>query len=258
MSVTTITSLKGGVGKTTVTLSLAAAARARGLRTLVIDLDPTASASLLLGADEADFTTNDVLADGRPGVLGDAVQPSSWDGVDVVPAEMALENRNSEPERTKTALAAAMDGVDGHDVVLIDTPPSVNTLTVAGLVASDCAVVVTEPDVLALVGARKTLDTVEVVRRDYNRRLRPAGIVLNQVRRGSEHEFRANELRAAYPDLVWEPAVPYRTVTSAAHGAFVPVQEWHSVAARELAAIYDQLLDRLLASEPVRRTRKDI
>ncbi|MDQ1727172.1 MAG: chromosome partitioning protein, partial [Frankiaceae bacterium] len=88
MITVSVVSLKGGVGKTSVVLGLAGAAQAAGLRALVVDLDPQANTSMILGSDQADFTMNDVLADGGPGVMADAIQESGWGpGVDVVPSE---------------------------------------------------------------------------------------------------------------------------------------------------------------------------
>ena len=171
MIVTTVVSLKGGVGKTSMVLGLAGAAQATGRRALVIDLDPQANASLVLGADRADFTVNDVLADGRSGVLVDAVQPSSWGaGVDVVPAELALEHRNGDGPGIETALARTMEGLSGYDIVLIDSPPTLGALTVTALAAAQRALIVVEPTLFSLVGAEKMLDAIKVVRRNYNKR----------------------------------------------------------------------------------------
>jgi chromosome partitioning protein len=258
MIVATVVSLKGGVGKTSLVLGLAGAALESGRRALVIDLDPQANASLVLGADEADFSTNDVLYDGRPGVLLDAIQQSAWGpGVDVVPAELSLENRSSDATLERTALATAMQGLAGYDVVLIDSPPTLSALAVAGLTAADRALIIAEPSLFSLVGAQKMLDAIAVVQRSHNRALRPAGIVLNKVRSNSEHRYRIEELRAAYPELVWEPPVPDRVVMYQAHGACVPVQRWRSTAAEELSSIYAQFLDRLIGTTPARRAGKE-
>ncbi len=247
MIVTTVVSLKGGVGKTSMVLGLAGAAQASGRRALVIDLDPQANASLVLGADRADFTVNDVLADGRSGVLVDAVQPSSWgEGVDVVPAELALEHRNGDGPGIETALARTMEGLSGYDIVLIDSPPTLGALTVTALAAAQRALIVVEPTLFSLVGAEKMLDAIKVVRRNYNKRIRVSGIVVNKTRHTVEHAFRREELDAAYPELVWSPAVPDRAIAAQAQGAFLPVQAWRTPAAVELSDIFTVFLDRLL------------
>ncbi|MFL6136372.1 MAG: ParA family protein [Frankiaceae bacterium] len=258
MIVTSVVSLKGGVGKTSLVLGLAGAAQASGMRVLVVDLDPQANASLVLSADRSDFTTNDVLADGRPGVLLDAVQPTAWgDEVDVVPSELALEHRNADGRDIEVALARSMEGLSGYDLVLIDSPPTLGHLAVTGMAAADRALIVAEPTLFSLVGAEKMLDAIAVVRRNFNRRLRPAGIVVNKARHTSEHEFRIQELINAYPDLVWQPVVPDRAATYQAQGAYVPVQRWRSAGAAELSEIYAQFLDRLMTAGPARRAGKE-
>jgi cellulose biosynthesis protein BcsQ len=258
MIVASVVSLKGGVGKTSLVLGLAGAAQVTGRRALVIDLDPQANASLVLGADRADFTTNDVIADGRPGVLLDAIQESGWgDCVDVVPAELALEHRNADRRDIETTLATTMRGLRGYDVVLIDSPPTLGHLAVTGLAAADRALVVAEPTLFSLVGAEKMLDAIDVVRRNFNRQLRPAGIVVNRARHTNEHDFRVRELLDAYADLVWQPVIPDRAATFQAQGAYVPVQRYRSAGAAELSQIYAQFLERLLTTAPARRAGKE-
>jgi len=85
MTVVAVLSMKGGVGKSTVTLGLASAAWARDLTALVIDLDPQANTTMAIDVPDATFTTSDVLADARPGVAQDAITPSGWgSGVSVI------------------------------------------------------------------------------------------------------------------------------------------------------------------------------
>ena len=85
---------KGGVGKTTTLLGIAGAAWERGLRTLVVDLDPQANATAALDPAGTAYSTNDVLADARPGVAADAIVASGWGPeIDVLPSERALEHR---------------------------------------------------------------------------------------------------------------------------------------------------------------------
>ena len=148
MTTVAVLSMKGGVGKSTVVLGLASAAWDRGLRTLVIALDPQANASMALDITDPGFSTSDVLADARPGVAADAVVPSGWgDTVQVIPAERSLEHRNvaegrNSALRLRTALATLPKS---YDLVLIDCPPSLGELTRNALSTADRAIVVTEP-----------------------------------------------------------------------------------------------------------------
>jgi chromosome partitioning protein len=253
--VVSVVSLKGGVGKTSVVLGLAGAGWERGLRMLVVDLDPQANASTVLDPPAVTYTTNDVLADARAGVLGDAVARSGWGPqVDVVPAEPALEHRNrvdaSTTREGALRLRIAMDGLVGYDVVLVDSPPSLGELTKNALAASHRALVVTEPTLFALHGAQQALDAVDVVRSGYNLRLRPAGIVVNRTRaQQTEHAYRLEELAAAYGELLFTPPLPDRAAVQQAEGAYVPVQAWRSAGARELGQIFEDYLDRLLTTD---------
>ena len=252
MLVVSVVSLKGGVGKTSVVLGLAGAARERGVRVLVVDLDPQANASTVLDPPQVTYTSNDVLADARAGVLRQAVAATRWGPlVDVVAAEPALEHRNRDvdgPGRDGTLrLRIAMESLQGYDLVLVDSPPSLGDLTRNALAASHRALVVTAPSLFALHGAQQALDAVDVVRSGYNLRLRPAGVVVNGVRsRSAEHAFRVEELEAAYGDLLLTPALPDRAAVQQAAGAYVPVQSYRSPGAREVIDVLDGYLERLM------------
>jgi cellulose biosynthesis protein BcsQ len=252
MLVVTVVSLKGGVGKTTVALGLAGAAARRGLRTLIVDLDPQGNASVSLDPESVSFTSNDVLADGRPGVLRQAVAATGWDErLKVVLSEPALEHRNhpvdgrSEEHRLRTT----MQGLDGFDLVLIDTPPSLGELTKNALAASARAIVVTEPTAYAVSAAHHALAAIDVVRGGFNLRLRPAGIIVNRFKsRSTEHQYRHAELVSAYGPLVLEPVLPERSAVVSAAGAHVPIQRWPSPGAREIARALDTHLTHVVAS----------
>lgn len=243
MLVVSVLSLKGGVGKTSVTLGLAGAAAAQSLRCVVADLDPQANATTVLSPGDVKFTANDVLADGHPVPIADALAVSGWgEQVNVLAGEPALERRNHPPEtglpgrhHVRTALAGLRD----TDLVLLDCPPSLAELTRNALAASDVALVVTEPTAFALAGAHQALDAVDAVRRAHNLRLRPAGIVVNRFRAGSaEHRYRLDELIAAYRDLVIDPVLPDRSAIARAQGAGLPIQRWPSPGAREVSRIF--------------------
>jgi len=153
--VCSVLSLKGGVGKTSVTLGLASAAHERGLRALVIDLDPQANSTVVLDPARVLFTSNDVLADGRAGVMTQAVVKSGWgDSVDRVASERALEHRAIPEGDGPLRLRVTMQGLDDYDLILIDTPPALGELTRNALTASDLRLVGTEPSLFALQGAQ--------------------------------------------------------------------------------------------------------
>ncbi len=252
MLVVTVVSLKGGVGKTAVLLGLADAAAQRGLRTLVVDLDPQGNASVSLDPVSTQFTSNDVLADARPGVLAQAVSATSWgERLFVVPSEPSLEHRNHPVEGRggEHRLRTTLQGMAGFDLVLIDTPPSLGELTKNALAASARAVVVTEPTSYAVTGAHQALEAVDVVRSGFNLGLRAAGIIVNRFRpRSAEHRYRHAELVDAYGPLVLEPVLPERSAVVAAAGAHVPLHRWPSPGARDVSRALAIHLTHIVAS----------
>jgi chromosome partitioning protein len=239
-----VISLKGGVGKTSIGLGLAATAWAAGHRTLVIDLDPQANATAGLDPEPYEFTTNDVLADGRSGIAAEAIVASGWGpGIDVMPGERALEHR-AHVEGPDSALRLRMTlagALDRYHTVIIDCPPSLGELTRNALAAAPAALIVTEPSYFALQGAEQALEAVEVARGATNLGLRPAGIVVNRVRRNSEHAFRLEELRSAYPHMVLEPPIPDRAAMTASQGAAVPITSLRTSGAQDLARLFTEL-----------------
>lgn len=251
--IVSVLSVKGGVGKTSVTLGLAGAALARGTATVVVDLDPQGNSTTALDPADVRFTANDVLANGRSPALGDALAPSGWgDHVRVLASEPALQQRNHPVDGKAAAhrLRTALSGLgEDSDLVLIDCPPSLAELSTNALAASDLALIVTEPTMFALTGAQQAIEAVDLVRQRFNLRLRSAGIVVNRYRsRSAEHRFRLDELIAAYRGLVLDPVLPERSAISQAQGSCIPVQRWPSPGAREVSRVFADYLSQLDAT----------
>lgn len=251
MQICALTNLKGGVGKTSETLGLAGAAAAHGLHVLVIDLDPQANATLCLAPEldvDTSLTINDVMVADQPGAITDAIQSTTWPGVDLVAAQLELDAREADAAANAThRLRRALRGLTNYDLVLIDCRPSVGRLATNALVAADMAVIVTDPERAAIRGIGEAVRHIEVVAEDLNPRLRLAGIVVNRMdARKTEATFRLDEIRQAYGATVWEPVIPDRTVVAQAFGAGVPVHSLSGPAAQDVAAAYASHLTRLL------------
>lgn len=250
-----VLSMKGGVGKTTTSLGLASAAWARGLRVLVIDLDPQANATMSLQASGDGMTVDEALADGSPGIARRAVRGTGWGGrVDAVPAGTSLELRNrSEGPGSTMRLRSALAGLPReYDLVVIDCPPSIGELTRNGLNAATDALIVTEPAYYALHGAQQAMDAVDDIRATTNPAIRAATIVLNRLRPSvAEHRLRAGELRDFYGSVVSPTEIPERNAIPQSEGAGMPIHAWDSPAGRELAGIFDTLLDRYVPRGPI-------
>jgi chromosome partitioning protein len=238
---------KGGVGKTTVTLGVAAELAARGTRVLLADLDPQASATKVLGVDvDGRCSMADVMLEPDRYALSDAIATTEWD-FDLAPSETALASRES---RRSTAdefvLKRQLGTCDGYDVVLVDCPPSLGVLTLNALAAASHLIVVTEPSFLALQGIEELLETHELVREHYNPDLALTGVVVNRVERTVEHRVGLAEIARYFgPDLVWSPVLPKRTVLQDAARRGRPMSDFRGQAARELVAGFRGLADRI-------------
>lgn len=241
---------KGGVGKTTVTLGIASALAARGAQVLLIDLDPQASATKVLGIDaQRRCSMADAMLEPDRYKLGDAIAETEW-GFDAVASETALATREA---RRATAdefvLRKQLADVNGYDLVLVDCPPSLGLLTLNALAAASHVVVVTEPSFLALQGIDELLETRDLVRAHYNSRLALAGVVVNRVERTVEHRVGLTEIESYFGrDLVWSPQLPKRTVLQDGARQGAPVTSIGTRAGRELAIGFAELAQRIEAS----------
>ena len=250
MEVYAFANQKGGVGKTTVTLGLAAALASQKLSALLIDLDPQASATKVLGVEaEERHTIADVLLEPDRFSLSDVVVGTGW-GFDLAPAETALASRES---RRATAdefiLRWQLADVVGYDVALVDCPPSLGLLTLNALTAASRLVVVTEASFLALQGTAELLETLELVRTHYNQEVELGGVIVNRVERTVEHRESVIEIEQYFgADLVWQPLLPKRTAVQDATRRGVPVDELARRPARELAGAFATLAGRLEVS----------
>lgn len=257
MHVLSVSSLKGGVGKTTVTLGLASAAFARGVRTLVVDLDPQSDVSTGMDIRVAGhLNVADVLASPKEKIVRSAIAPSGWSRsnpnstIDVmIGSPSAINFDGPHPSiRDIWKLEEALANVEAdYDLVLIDCAPSLNALTRTAWAASDRVGVVTEPGLFSVAAADRALRAIEEIRRGLSPRLQPLGIIVNRARVQSlEHQFRIKELRDMFGPLVLSPQLPERTSLQQAQGAAKPLHMWPGESAEEMAAHFDQLLERVL------------
>ena len=259
MRVVSVSSLKGGVGKTTVTLGLASAAFAEGLRTLVIDMDPQSDAStgldVIVGKH---LNISDVLTQPRTSVIRQAIVTSGWTKSHRGTVHLLLGSpqvmRFDTPTLTKREiwrLEEILASIENdYDLVLIDCPPSLNGLTRMAWTASDQVIVVTEPGLFSVAATQRAFKAVDELRRGVSPRLKPVGVVVNRVRPQSiEHQFRINEMRELFGSLVIEPIFLERATLQQAQGAATPIHLWPGEAAEETARDFTKLLGLLHAEQ---------
>lgn len=215
-TVVCVANQKGGVGKTTTTVSLAAALAQLGAKTLVIDLDPQGNATTGLGlrAEEGDPSTYGVLVEDLG--LVDAVQHTSVDNLDLLPSSLDLAGAEVElvPAFSRELrLRRAIDDVrTRYDIVLVDCPPSLGLLTINALVAADQVLVPIQCEYYALEGLGQLMRTIQLVTDNLNRDLVLGGVVLTMFDgRTNLSQQVVDEVRGYFGERAYDTVIP-RTV----------------------------------------------
>jgi chromosome partitioning protein len=222
---------KGGVGKTTTAINLAAALVEMGHRVLVVDIDPQGNAStgLGIGSKARRLTTYDLLIEGE--ALSDVAQKTLTEGLLVAPATTDLSSADLEMvsnERRSFLLHDALRGPDAEkmkvDYILIDCPPSLSLLTVNALVAADAVLIPLQAEFFALEGLSQLMLTIREVRQSANPKLRIEGVVLTMYdhRNNLAQQVQA-DARATLGEVVFQTIVPRNVRVSEAPSHALPV-----------------------------------
>ena len=168
MQIITVANQKGGCGKTTTTVNLAAYLALNGKKTLLVDLDPQGSSTRHLGLNELDKTMYDVLMKGLD--IKALIRNTMVPGLDIAPTNNFLGKAELELATKLTAresvLRPKLRALDSYDYVLIDTPPTLGFLTLNALVASDMVLIPIQTQFFALMGLSMILDLLELIRND--------------------------------------------------------------------------------------------
>ena len=224
-----IANQKGGVGKTTTVVNLAAALSARRRAVLVVDLDPQAHATLGLGLEkQPGVSLYPVLAGAKP--IADVIQPTKWPNLNVIPSEVDLAGAEIEFGAREDRLSMIRDALapvkesGAFDYIVLDCPPSLGLVMTSALAATDSVLIPTQAEYLAMDGLALITSSIDKLRAGVNPTLELNGIVftmVNSVARLTPDVIA--EVREHFGDKVYETLIPRNVRVSEAPSMGVPV-----------------------------------
>ena len=249
VNVISVASLKGGVGKTTTTINLAASIADRGYRVLIVDIDPQGNATSGLGIEKSEIDQDiyNVLIDEVP--LKETIHHTSTKKLDIVPATINLSGAETElisMMARETRLKSAIDTVnDDYDFIFVDCPPSLGQLSINAFTASDSILIPVQSEYYAMEGLSQLLNTIRLVQKHFNKDLGVEGVLLTMLdARTNLGAEVVKEVQSYFNKKVYKTIIPRITKLAEAPSYGQPITEY---APRSRGAkVYDDLAKEVL------------
>ncbi|MHA7841321.1 MAG: ParA family protein [Gammaproteobacteria bacterium] len=260
-----ITNQKGGVGKTTTCVNLAASLAATGRKVLLVDLDPQGNATMGSGINKAQLqrSITDVLLDGQD--ILKVVTPTPEAGYDLVPANGDLTAAEISlielPQREQRLAQALSSLLSSYHFVLIDCPPSLNMLTLNALVAAHGVIIPIQCEYYALEGLSSLLDTVSQIRQTVNSQLHIDGILQTMYDGRNRLSLDvAVQLKEHFGELVFRTVIPrnVRLAEAPSHGVPALIYDKRSQGAEAYLTLAGEILGRHHRNQHTTNSREEV
>ena len=249
VNVISVANQKGGVGKTTTTINLAASIADRGYRVLIVDIDPQGNATSGLGIEKSEIDQDiyNVLIDEVP--IQDTIHHTSTPKLDMVPATINLSGAETElisMMARETRLKSALDAVsDKYDFVFIDYPPSLGQLSINAFTASDSILIPVQSEYYAMEGLSQLLNTIRLVQKHFNKDLGVEGVLLTMLdARTNLGAEVVKEVQSYFSKKVYKTIIPRITKLAEAPSYGQPITEYAPKSRG--AKVYDDLAKEVL------------
>ena len=249
VNVISVANQKGGVGKTTTTINLAASIADRGYRVLIVDIDPQGNATSGLGIEKSEIDQDiyNVLIDEVP--LKETIHHTSTKKLDIVPATINLSGAETElisMMARETRLKSAIDTVnDDYDFIFVDCPTSLGQLSINAFTASDSILIPVQSEYYAMEGLSQLLNTIRLVQKHFNKDLGVEGVLLTMLdARTNLGAEVVKEVQSYFNKKVYKTIIPRITKLAEAPSYGQPITEY---APRSRGAkVYDDLAKEVL------------
>jgi chromosome partitioning protein len=243
-----IANQKGGVGKTTTAINLAASLAANDIKVLLVDSDPQGNATTGVGINKDRATIYDVLMGDTP--ISDAIVATEFEGLHILPSNRNLVAANIElveiPDRESRLRFRLEDIRNQYTYILIDCPPALDLLTLNALVAADSVLVPIQCEFFALEGISQLMDTVDRIRDSFSHNLRIEGILLTMYDdRTNLTKQVSDDLKEFFQDEVFQTVIPrsVRLAEAPSHGKPILMYDVRSKGSESYIKLAKEILE---------------